>query len=198
MMNYSLQGFPGWEFAANQYMFFCTDMQTVTNLRHIPFTVEGMAPEQGWILAHAERAAHAALRWAELVELKAQFLSHAVLMAPPLPSPRQHRVLFPCTGTYKHSIWFYQYKVIQVSRISPFYRIKTIFSPVFYSHLLSTPTAPGGRSNGQLSCFWRWGLQPLYYQHPMVRTTSKIYTRMRSRKCQFYMKRKPRFEDFSL
>lgn len=193
MMNYSLQGFPSWEFAANQYMFFCTDMQRVINLRHVPFTVEGMAPEQSWILAHAGKAAHAATRWGELVELKAQFLSHAVLMAPPLPSPRQHRVLFPCTGTHKCSIWFYQYKVIQVSRISPFYRIKKPFFPfVFYSHLLSTSIAPGGRSNGQLSCFWRWGLWPLYYQHP------KIDTRMRSRKCQFYMKRKPRFEDFSL
>lgn len=36
------------------------------------------------------------------------------------------------------------------------------------------------------------------YQHPAVRTMSKIYIRMQSRKCQLHVNKKPRFEDFSL
>lgn len=59
-------------------------------------------------------------------------------------------------------------------------------------------TAPSRRSSGEVSCFWRWRLWPLYNQYPVVRRVSKIYTWMQNSIWQFYMNRKPRFEVFGL
>lgn len=70
--------------------------------------------------------------------------------------------------------------VMRVSRHSPFYRLIFFFFPLFHNHSLSIGTAPSRRSNGEVSCFWSWRLWPLYYQHPLVRTMSKIYTWMQT------------------
>lgn len=139
MMSYSLQGFPSWEFAAIQYLSFSTDMQAIINHRHIPFTVEGMAPEQGWRLARAGNE----VSWLNWRHSSSRMESLWLLHCHPQGSTG---LSFPALRLI-HTSWFYQYKVIQVSKISTFYTS----SPAFHTHLLSTPTSPGARSHGQLS-----------------------------------------------
>lgn len=138
------------------------------------------------------------LPWDEVrLEPDTWFLSHRTLTASPLPPPEQHTVFFPCSSTHKHSIWLYQHKVMWISRHSPCYRLKKIF--FFFTTITHcTVTAPSRRSNGEVSCFWKWRLWPLYYQYPVVRMISKIYTRMQNRVWQLYMNRKPNFEVYGL
>lgn len=189
-MTCSLQGFPSWSL---QKFSPCPFVQ---KCKQLPSTGTFPSLWKGWLLSKAGYWHMQGMRWAEGT-VPLSWSPHGSSTAMPRATQGSLSLLWerdaqPC------SVWCYQYKAIPVSRISPFYRIKTIFPPVFYTLLLSTPTSPGGRWHGQLSCFWRWGLRPLYHQHPGVRTMSTIYSRMQSSKCQLYMNRKPRFEDFSL
>lgn len=170
--------------------------QAVIILRHIPFTVEEMAAEQGWILAHAGKPAHAALRWGEVVELNSSPTELLLLLHCHPQSNTQFS--FPAAVPINAQFDYINTKWCGFLDIPHFIDQKKFFFFLFHTHSLSMATTPSRRSNGEVSCFWRWRLWPLYYQHPVVRTMSKIYTWMQNSICQFYMNRKPRFEVFGL
>lgn len=92
---------------------------------------------KGWLLSKAGQWHGQGMRWAGGTEGTVPVTCSPYGSSTAIPRATQGSLCL--YGTHTGSVWFYQYKVIKVSGISPFYRIKP-FPPCCFLHSFTKHT----------------------------------------------------------